>query len=446
MTPHIAIVGTGVAGLSAAWLLSKRCRVTLYESEDRIGGHSNTCVLETADGPVPIDTGFIVYNAPSYPNLVAWFAHLDIPTARSNMSFAVSMDDGDYEYSGTGFEGIFAQRKNLVSLRHWRMLGNIIRFFRQVREYKGAPDETLGAFLDRNGYNKAFIEDHILPMAGAIWSGPRESMRDFPMQSFARFFANHGLLQVKNRPEWRTVQGGSRVYVDKVVSQLNGDVSLGRPVRSITRRSEHVIIRDHEGQEDTFDGVVIASHGDQALAMLTEPSEAEHRLLGKFLYSDNTAYLHRDQNQMPRARGAWSSWNYGARRGEREQVANVTYWMNRLQPLQTDTNYFVTLNPLKPIAPDLIEREYQYTHPIFSRAALEAQEQLWTIQGTNRTWFCGSYFGYGFHEDALQSGLAVAEDICGAARPWHVANASARIHRGPARPLHGTSTATERAA
>lgn len=429
----IAVVGAGISGLSAAWLLSRRYEVTLFEREPRLGGHSNTVDVARASGRTPVDTGFIVYNTQSYPNLIALFDHLGVATARSDMSFAVSLDDGAYEYSGTGLAGIFGQPLNALRPSHLGMLLEIRRFFREAPKLlAGDPDTSpsLAEYLAANRYSEAFIAQHILPMAAAIWSAPPAAVLSFPAVSFARFFANHGLLQIKNRPEWRTVAGGSRNYVSAILADFGGHVALGRSVASVRRSFAGVALTDHAGRTEVFDACVVATHADEALGLLADADGQERTLLSAFAYQSNRAVLHTDPSAMPKRRRVWSSWNYSSGNAGENAAPTVTYWMNRLQPLATKENVFVTLNPARPLADGRVVATFDYAHPMFDQAAISAQRQLWSLQGRQRTWFCGSYFGYGFHEDGLQSGLAVAEDIGGVRRPWKVAEESGRIHLG----------------
>jgi uncharacterized protein len=451
---NFAVIGSGIAGLSAAWLLSKRHHVTLFEQEERTGGHSNTVVAATRAGPMPVDTGFIVYNTQSYPNLIALFEHLGVPTARSGMSFAVSLDDGRYEYSGTGYQGLFGQRGNLVKPSHWRMLFDIRRFFADAPRLLNADiqqGQSLGDFLSAGGYGEPFIQRHILPMAAAIWSAPPNEILAFPATSFVRFFANHGLLQVRDRPEWRTVAGGSREYIDRLLTDFSGHVAIGKRAVLVRRGPRDVAITFAGGETETYAGCVIAAHADQALGMLADPDPLERSLLSTFRYQTNRAVLHTDASAMPRRRAVWSSWNY---LGSDKAVALaplspgpcVTYWMNRLQPLGDAEDLFVTLNPDRPIVPDRQIAAFDYAHPVFDAAAMMAQRSLWALQGRRRTWFCGSYFGYGFHEDALQAGLAAAEHAGGGRRPWTVADESGRIHLGEkSRPGSSTDAPLEAA-
>lgn len=428
----VAVVGTGISGMSAAWLLSSQHDVTVYERADRIGGHSNTVDAHTPNGIVPVDTGFIVYNEHTYPNLTAMFAHLDVPTRASEMSFAVSLDQGALEYAGGDrIAPLFAQKRNLVSPRFWSMLRDLRRFYRDAPGdiAKLGPQATLGDYLKLGGYGAAFRDDHLLPMAAAIWSAPAAAMLDYPAASFIRFNDNHGLLKLTDRPIWRTVAGGSRAYIDKLTAPYARNIRLNENIVAIRRDAEGVEIETATGDTQRYDHVVMASHADQALAMLSQPSRQERAVLTNFRYSRNLAVLHCDEGLMPRRKAVWSSWNYI---GDRDSAAagsvTVSYWMNRLQNLGGKTPLFVTLNPQRPPHAGTIFHSEVYEHPMLDAEAQAAQQKLWSLQGVNRTWFCGAYFGAGFHEDGLQSGLAVAEQLGGVRRPWSVANESGRIH------------------
>ncbi|HYN39788.1 MAG TPA: FAD-dependent oxidoreductase [Rhodospirillales bacterium] len=429
----IAVVGTGIAGLSAAWLLARRHRVTVYEQDRRVGGHSNTVDVQGPDGPIAVDTGFIVYNETNYPNLTALFDHIDVPTKNSTMSFAASIGDGAVEYSGGDLAGLFAQPGNLLRPGFWRMLRDILRFYRKGPGVLSRADRdqlTLGAYLDGEGYSREFIDHHLLPMAAAIWSSPVDGMRDHPAVAFVRFCMTHGLMRIGRRPQWRTVEGGSRTYVRKLTATFADRIRTGRPVVRVRRLPESVTVEDESGNVERFDHIVVAAHADQALAMLADASFDERRLLGAFAYSSNRTVLHRDQRLMPKRRRVWSSWNYIAGRpNDRRPRVCVTYWMNALQSLDPRVPLFVTLNPAREPAPELVEAVFHYDHPCYHRSALRAQRELPMLQGVRNTWFCGSYFGAGFHEDALVSGLAVAEALGGVRRPWATATAAEPLGR-----------------
>lgn len=431
----IAVIGSGISGLSAAWLLSKRHHVTLIEADRRPGGHTNTVDCDINGRDVAVDTGFIVYNPPAYPNLTALFTHLQVPTAASDMSFSVSMGGGAYEYAGTTLAQLVGNASNLLNPYHWRLMADIPRFFRSaMAKLATVPEEmTIGQFMKAGGYSDYFVNRHLLPMAGAIWSAAPGDMLHYPARAFFRFFANHGLLQVVNRPQWRTVKGGSREYLSRLMLDGRFETILRTPVKTVTRHAKGVTLCATDGGHRDFDDVVIAAHADQALAMLTDPSPDERRLLSCFRYSPNRALLHRDAALMPKRRRLWASWNYmsGFPPHGSDRCA-VTYWMNRLQPLATGADLFVSLNPITEPHRDRVLATFDYTHPIFDPAAMRAQGDLWSLQGKHRTWFCGAYFGSGFHEDGLQAGLAVAEALSGVRRPWSVANESGRIHLNPA--------------
>jgi len=430
---EIAVIGSGISGLSAAWLLSKAHRVTLYEAAPRLGGHTNTVEAPGAPGqpPVPVDTGFIVYNEKTYPNLTALFAHLGVETRGTDMSFAVSLRGGALEYGSTSLNAIFAQRRNLVNPRFLIMLRDLARFYRSAPA--DLADEcgglSLGGYLTAKGYGRAFQEDHLLPQAAAIWSSSLSDIRDYPAAAFVRFFDNHGLLEldVHARPQWRTVVGGSCSYIPHLAAPLLDRMVTGTTVTTIQRDGGGVTLHDDQGRVRRFDQVVVATHANQALAMLAEPTPDERATLGAFRYTANTAVLHTDRRLMPRRRAAWSAWNYvsDAKGGE------VTYWMNLLQGLTSPEPLLVSLNPSKAPDPAKVILTEEYEHPLYDHASLAAQQRLWSLQGVRRTWFCGAHFGAGFHEDGLQAALAVAEAIGGVRRPWTVEDESGRIHIPP---------------
>jgi uncharacterized protein len=429
MRLKIAVVGTGISGLSAAWLLSSRHEVTVYERADRVGGHSNTVSARVDGRIVPVDTGFIVFNRTTYPNLTALFECLRVPTEASNMSFSASLDGGRLEYCGTDLSGLFAQRRNLFRPRFLSMLADIGRFYRTAKSDGERLDArtSLGEYLAAKGYGVAFRDDHIVPMASAIWCSAPEDILSFPAASFIRFHKNHGLLQWGGRPIWRTVSGGSRSYVEQLIRPFADRIRRDVVVVGVRRTEEGVIISEATGESQRYDHVVLATHADQALAMLEDPTPPERELLGAFRYSRNLAVLHTDTSFMPKRRAVWSSWNYVSKAAAGSEGVCVTYWMNLLQNLVTDTPLFVTLNPPHaPAAGKLLHTE-SYDHPIFDADAMAAQRRLWRLQGRKNSWFCGAYFGAGFHEDGLQAGIAVAEELGGVRRPWQVPNESGRI-------------------
>jgi uncharacterized protein len=424
---NIAVVGAGVSGLAAAWLLSERHDVTLFEAEQRPGGHSCTIETGVADDPLPVDVGFIVYNEHTYPNLTALFDHLKVPTQASEMSFAVSLDDGLLEYSGANLSGLLAQKRNLFRPRFWAMLGDLLRFYREApRDIAGLGLISLGQYLDGRGYGKAFRNDHLYPMAAAIWSLPVGKAAEYPAAAFIAFCENHGLLKLSGRPVWRTVVGGSQNYVNALLDAFRGRLRLGASVSHIRRAANGVFVTVGDG-EARYDGVVLACHADQALSLLSDCDGEERRILGAFRYSLNEVVLHQDARLMPRRRAVWSSWNYLGRSGGDGAPVSATYWMNRLQGIAERSPRFVTLNPHRAPREDLVLARRMFHHPIFDPGAIAAQDELWALQGRRGTWFCGAYFGSGFHEDGLQAGLAVAEALGGVRRPWRVMDESSRI-------------------
>lgn len=417
---RIAVIGSGISGNSAAWALCNTHDVVLYEKRDRPGGHSATADIDYDGTPMSVDTGFIVYNELNYPNFTALLDHLGVATEISDMSFAMSADMGKLEWSGDSLNTVFAQRKNILSPRFVMMLRDMFRFNKQaVVDLKAGKlaGQSLGGYLERERYSQGFINDYLLAMGAAIWSTPINEMRAYPAESFISFFDNHRLLSF-DRQDWRTVSGGSRSYVEKLVAPLGGNIRLGCPVAEIRRDNGKVHVKDTSGNTDTFDHVILASHTDQSLAMLADASARERQIIGNIRYRPNEVYLHRDEALMPKRKKVWSSWNYMSDR-EAGQTRDVTvsYWMNRLQNLDRSRPVFVTLNPFQAPHPDKTFAKYVYDHPQFDAKALAAKRQLEDIQGVNNTWFCGAWSGHGFHEDGLASGLKVAKAL-GAVLPW----------------------------
>lgn len=408
---RVAVIGSGISGLACAWLLSEKHEVTLFERALKLGGHTNTVPVTTPSGEQPVDTGFIVYNEANYPLLTAMFRELGVATRHSDMSFGVSIADGAYEYAGDTLATLFLQASNLVSRKHWRMLLEILRFnatTRKLLERDALPPGSLSEFLDTHGFSRELSTRYLLPMAGAIWSCSTRQALAFPYADFARFFDAHGLLNAINRPQWRSVVGGSQRYIDAIHARFRGNVRLGAAIHRVRRGEDAAWVAHAEGEE-RFDAVVCASHADQTLAMLTEVDEHERRVLAAIPYADNVAYLHTDESLLPKRRRAWSSWNYTAASDaiSDERIA-VTYWMNRLQHIDGETNYLVSLNPPRLPADDKILYRTVYEHPQFGAESVAAQTLLPTIQGKRRIWFCGAWTGYGFHEDGLKSALRVA--------------------------------------
>lgn len=422
----VAVIGGGISGLSAAWLLSQIFDVTLFEEQKRIGGHANTVQAGVPEGSIPIDTGFIVYNPINYPNLTSLFAHMDVESIETDMSFSVSLDGGALEYGGAGLDSLFAQRRNLLKPSFWLMLRDVMRFYRTAGDNirkTHSFDLTIGEFLAQQSYGHSFTHNHLLPMAAAIWSASSEELSGYPAAAFIRFFENHGLMQIKNRPPWCTVRGGSIRYVERLLGKTRGQIRVGCPVRSISRSPSGVLVAA-DGATNRFDRVLVATHADRALSLLSDATEDEKRLLGAFRYTSNTAVLHSDPHLMPRRRKVWSSWNYLSGLAKNERKVEVTYWMNKLQALGTAQQFFVTLNPSRPPNPETVTAIEKYDHPLFDTKALHAQNQLACLQGQANTWFAGSYFGSGFHEDGLKSGLDAAESMGSPLRPWHASIAS----------------------
>jgi len=410
----IAIIGSGIAGLGIAYLLHPRHDVIVYEKNDYAGGHSRTVDVTTPQGSLPVDTGFIVFNDRNYPLLSALFRQLRVPLVKSDMSFGVCIEDSWMEY-GTrgGLSRLFCQRRNLLRPAFWGMLVDILRFGRRAPGYlqrAGAP--TLGQCLDELGMGRWFREYYLLAMAAAIWSTPPEQMLDFPARTLIRFFHNHGLLGLGNRPRWYTVAGGSRQYVQRLVRPFRDRLRLRCGVTRVARHGDHVEIRDASGHLERCDQVVFACHSDQALALLARPTPLELDVLGGIRYRSNAIMLHSDTRFMPRHAAAWSSWVYlsSRRRGNGADVS-LSYWMNSLQALDTRLPILVTLNPGHEPRPALVHDRFAFEHVMLDQAAIDAQARIPELQGQRRTWYCGAWQRYGFHEDGLLSAVQVAERL-----------------------------------
>jgi predicted NAD/FAD-binding protein len=417
---RIAVIGAGISGLASAWLLSRRHEVTLFEAGDYLGGHTHTVDVSLEGCTHPVDTGFLVFNEKTYPNLIALFALLGVESMETEMSFAVSLERPDLEWAGSNLATIFGQKRNLVRPQFWRMLSDILRFNRESTAWLSAAprtDVSLREYLESNRYSAEFSDWYLLPMAAAIWSCPTGQMLDMPLATFVRFSQNHGLLQVFDRPMWRTVKGGGREYVRRLAAQLD-DIRFSCPVVAVRRDAEGLTVLHAQGAE-RFDHVVMACHSDQSLQILgNTASPGQRNVLAAIRYQPNRAVLHTDEALLPRNRKLWSAWNYFAGEGTPgHQPVGVSYLINRLQPLPFDTPVVVTLNPARAPDPRQVIAEFDYDHPVFDRAAIEAQQQLESVQGEGGVWLAGAWGRYGFHEDGLISALAVANRL-GMRAPW----------------------------
>ena len=406
----IAVIGSGISGLSAAYYLSKKFKVDLYEKEDHFGGHSYTYDIKDNQKILPVDLGFIVFNELTYPNLINFYQELKVPYEKSNMSFAVSVKDTNVEYAGKNLSSIFSNKKNIFNIHFLKMIREIISFYKTAPQLlnNDIQNTSLGDYLDQTKISEYFKNYHIIPMVAAIWSMPFSKAKDMPLKLFLNFFINHGLFKLKDRPQWFTVAGRSKSYVSKILPEISGEYYKNYKVKKITRSENNV--RINIGANDDFvdyDGVVLACHANESLALLAEPSEQEKNILSEFQYVTNNAFLHTDEQLMPKNKLAWSSWNSISK----QDLTNtcVTYWLNLLQNLNTDKNYFLTLNPIQSIEPEKVIKKVIFTHPYFNLKNTNLQKDLKLLQGKNRTWFCGSYFGYGFHEDGLKSALEVVK-------------------------------------
>ncbi|MGF1643076.1 MAG: NAD(P)/FAD-dependent oxidoreductase [Thiotrichales bacterium] len=419
---RVAVVGSGISGLATAWLLQQRFDVTLFERNDYLGGHSHTVEVQSGSSRLAIDTGFMVFNRPNYPLLSALFDHLGVATYPTVMSFSASINGGELEYAGTNLDTLFAQRRNVLRPRYWALLREILRFNREasvsLRELSGGA-ASLGDWLDQRQFGADFRNDYLFPMAAAIWSCPKARMSAFPARSFLRFFHNHGLIKLRDRPQWCTLTGGSRAYVAKLRAAFRGRVVTENAVHAVARDARGVTLTSRDGETHVFEHVVLACHADESLALLSDASPDERAVLGAFRFQPNRVWLHRDPGLMPRRRKVWASWNYLEQARDSEcSAVTVTYWMNALQALDTTDNYFVSLNPPVPPRADLVEAVMTYEHPVLDAGALRAQLEMGRLQGRANTWFAGAWTGYGFHEDGLRSGLEVAHALGGVSPPW----------------------------
>ncbi len=407
---RIAVIGSGISGLSAAYYLSKKFKVDLFEKEDHFGGHSYTYSIEENDKTVPVDLGFIVFNELTYPNLINLFKDLKVPYEKSDMSFSVSVKETNIEYGGKDLNSLFCNKKNILNLNFLKMIKDIIFFYKSAPNFlkSESANISLGDFLDNYKVSDYFKNYHIIPMVAAIWSMPFSKAKDMPLKLFINFFINHGLFKLKNRPQWFTVTGRSKNYVAKILPLISGEHYKNYKVKKIIR-SENNVRLSIGANEDflDYDAAILACHANESLALLSEPSDLEEKLLSEFQYVTNTAFLHTDEELMPKNKSAWSSWNSISKKDLTNTC--VTYWLNQLQNLKTSQNYFLTLNPIQNIEQGKIIKRVIFTHPYFNLKNTLLQKELKNLQGKSRTWYCGSYFGYGFHEDGLKSALEVAK-------------------------------------
>ena len=402
----LAIIGSGISGLSSAYYLSKNHKVDLFEKEDHFGGHSHTIDIKIQDNIIPVDIGFIVFNKKTYPHLINFFEENNIAIEKSNMSFSVSVRGSEIEYCGKGISGIFSNKLNLFNIKFLKMFFTIIDFYKKS-ENKSLINENinLGEYLEQLNVSDYFIKFHIIPMVSAIWSMPPYEAKQMPLGFFLKFFQNHGLFKLKNRPQWFTVSNRSRTYVDKVLSNISGEYFKNYHINKIKRIQSGIqVYYGDKNEYFTYDKVILATHADQALSIIEDPNEIEKKILSNFKYKTNEAVIHEDINYMPKNNKAWCSWNSSVK-AENSEQNSITYWLNLLQNLDISKNIFLTLNPYLKIPEEKIFRKVQFTHPYFDQKAIDSQKDLHLIQNKNNILFCGSYFGYGFHEDGIKSSL-----------------------------------------
>ncbi len=409
---RIAVIGSGISGLSAAHYLSKKNKVDLFEKEDHFGGHSYTIDVKDNNNHVPVDIGFIVFNFKTYPNFVKFLNDNSIEIEKSNMSFSVSVKETEIEYCGKGLLGIFSNKKNLLNFDFFKMFFEIIKFYKKSNDLKNIEENlTLDDFLKREKMSKYFINYHIIPMVSAIWSMPPYEAKQMPLKFFLRFFQNHGLFNLKNRPQWYTIKNRSRTYVKKILETISGEYYKNYRINKISRFSNGVKVYYGENNEFfDYDKVVIATHADEALSLITDPTPEEKSILANFKYKNNVAIIHTDESLMPKNKKAWSSWNSSVNK-ENTSETSITYWLNLLQNLKTNKNIFLSLNPFLKIDQKKIISKVKFTHPYYDKEALENQNRLKNIQNKKNLLFCGSYFGYGFHEDGIKSSLEMIKSF-----------------------------------
>jgi len=417
---RIAIVGTGISGLGAAWLLHPRHEITVYEKASRIGGHSRTLTVDYDGCPIAVDTGFIVFNKPNYPNLTGLFAHLGVPVHKSNMTFSASIRDGWLVWGAQDLDAIFGQRRNLLRPRFALLIRDVMKFNTGAEAAVARhPHFTLDQLIDHMGLGDWFRRFYLLPMAGAIWSCPLKEMLAFPARTLVQFFLNHHLMSVRGQPQWYTVTGGAQEYVRRLSTPFAHRIRIGCGAEAIIREGGKVAIRDTRGETHIYDDVVMACHGDETLALLKDASVEERTALSPFRYQKNIAILHRDESVMPRRKRCWASWVYTSNGHVADPGITVSYWMNRLQNIDPNYPLFVSLNPSRDIPEHLVFDRHEFDHPLFDSAAMAAQPRVQALQGARRTWFCGAHLRHGFHEDGLSSAVTVAR-LLGSAIPWEI--------------------------
>lgn len=411
----VAIIGTGISGMGCAYFLQKKYDITMFEKNDYIGGHTNTVTVDEEGTPVHIDTGFMVFNHVTYPNLLRLFNELNVPTKKTSMSFSVQHRSSGLEFSGSGIDGLFAQRKNIFNPRYIAMLRQIGRFNKECEEVLTDPryaEMTLAEYIRVKGYGEEMMYKYLIPMSSAVWSTPIDEMLNFPAYTLVRFFKNHGFLGLDTQHQWYTVVNGSQSYRDHLIAPFKESIQIGNGVVKVKRNDNMAEVITRDGQRRTFDKVIFASHADETLAMIAEPTELERKLLSPFAYQENVALLHTDESVMPKTRRAWSSWNYRIdNNGSGGMVPSTIYWMNSLQHVSQRKNYFVNINGEDHVDPKKVLKRIVYTHPVFDVEAMKAQKDLHRLNESGPLYFCGSYFKYGFHEDAFTSALELSRTI-----------------------------------
>lgn len=411
---NIAVVGTGIAGMACGHFLKNKADIFFYDKNDYVGGHTNTITIDEDGTPVYVDTGFMVFNHVTYPHLTKLFADLNVPTFKTSMSFSVQYMPDNLEYCGSGLNGLFAQRKNIFNLKYIKMLEQISRFNEQsikILNDENYADYSLERYIKEKGFGEDMLWKYLIPMSSAVWSTPMEKMLDFPAQALIRFFYNHGFLGLNSQHQWYTVTNGSKSYRDIIMTPFKEKIKLNDPVVKVKRQNDKAIVMTKSGESTEYDKVIIASHGDQALTMLDAPTNDEKRLLRNFKYQTNIATLHTDDSIMPRNKRVWSSWNYRVEEKNRKKYASTIYWMNSLQNVSKKQNYYVSISDPKNVDPKKILKTIEYEHPLFDVDAIKAQSEIKTLNEKGPIYFCGSYFKYGFHEDALKSAVELCETL-----------------------------------